>query len=497
MSSVLICPNPECKQALATSTLPGRFRCSRCGWVLQIRFTPTGVVLQQASGADSGSQIALAPAVNPAEVPTELAATAGGPVLQPPPERGSNLVLYLLLGILVFMVLAGIVIVAIVIASPKGVRPATPRSTAATPQGKAPVDKPEIKQHYEVAKLKINDEVVVQLLWSPDTWKEHEDLMDKFEDDTALALERRDGSGWLLIVVNKFDLRDPRDQELFDEGQYYAARPFVQRPDKSPLADGKFLGERALRFQFKGKMETDGKEVKWFGVCYAVAYRGLGYWLFAASTSYERAENMIAGLQSTKPSVWTWPASRAAWSAKPPEYKTFKGAKQPCTLQAIQDIALKWKELPDLADHFPDADLGIYAAYPGDRFKEKKGSQNDATALVVVSKTDAKNARAALEEFIQKDLTEEAVGENTDKKLLPVEAAKEKDVVEVKLNGKSAAVAERKLVFEDTEPRRYYLIAVVVEGGSRFVLRCDCPWEVRAFWKKEFEDLLSKFQVGG
>jgi hypothetical protein len=130
MTSVLICPNPECKQALATSTLPGRFRCPNCNWILQIRFTPEGVVLQQASAGDSSAQIAVAPA---ADTPSPAALSAAPPVTQTPPA-GSNLLLYILLGVLILMVVAVIAIVVIVITSNRGPGITTHRAATALVQ---------------------------------------------------------------------------------------------------------------------------------------------------------------------------------------------------------------------------------------------------------------------------------------------------------------------------------------------------------------------------
>jgi hypothetical protein len=129
MTSVLICPNPECKQALATSTLPGRFRCPNCNWILQIRFTPEGVVLQQATAGDSSSQIPVAPATDTPPPP----ALAAAPVTQTPPT-GSNLLLYILLGVLILMVVAVIAIVVIVITSNRGPGITTHRAATAQVQ---------------------------------------------------------------------------------------------------------------------------------------------------------------------------------------------------------------------------------------------------------------------------------------------------------------------------------------------------------------------------
>jgi hypothetical protein len=141
-SSVLTCPNPDCKQALATSTLPGRFRCPSCGWILQIRFTESGVVLQQATAGDSAPQLPVAPvadipaavppappAAGPQPTPAGLAQSLLGPV---PAPAGSNTLLYVMLAILAVVMLAGIAWVLSVILSHPGT------SKAAAPPAPGP-----------------------------------------------------------------------------------------------------------------------------------------------------------------------------------------------------------------------------------------------------------------------------------------------------------------------------------------------------------------------
>jgi hypothetical protein len=480
MSSVMTCPNPDCQQALSTSTLPGRFRCPGCGWVLQIRFGPTGVVLQQATSTDSSSEIPLAPEAIAAG---SSAGPAGPePLLTTPAQAGNSMLLFVLVGVVALVLFLGIVIVVIVILAnrdPSTTERATDTSVGQlTNKGKGGKAGP-LGNDYTIVNKQIKDEVAFHLRWSGDAWRPHWDLKDNLK--AVLALEQLPGkNSWLAIAARDFGHRNPRDGELRQEGQYLLAGHFKGEPELTEQPEGKLLDQRALRFRFSGK---DREGTQWRGVCYALAYHGLGYWLMAGSSDFDRAEGLIAALQSGKDLVWSWPDSRKNWKEQAPDLETYKGTY--FILRADKELWIK--------DDSADAELALYAEHPDERFNERKTLKKAGNVLVLVSKTDAVNSKAGLEEFL-KELTKEEVGENPDYKLAPLKDSKDGADDKFTLGGKPAAKAEWVLSHENDDPRRYFLVAVVVASGRMLVLRCDCHWSVRAYWKSEFIELLKEFR---
>jgi hypothetical protein len=485
MSSVMTCPNPDCKQALSTSTLPGRFRCPGCGWVLQIRFGPTGVVLQQATSTDSSSEIPLAPQA--AADGSSAGQPGQTPVLTAPTQAGNSVLLFVLVGVAALVLFLGIVIAVIVILANRDTSKSTDRATDTTKGQLTNKGKDgnagALGNEYTIVNKQIKDEVVFHLRWSKDAWAPQFDVRDNLK--AVLALEQLPGkNSWFAIAVRDFGHRNPRDGELRQEGQYLVAGHFKGEPDITEQPDGKFLDQRALRFRFAGK---DKEGTPWRGVCFAVAYHGLGYWLMAGSSDLDRAEGLITALQSGKELVWSWPDSRKNWKEQPPELEIYKGTN--FTLRANKE--LEWTK----DDHAKDdamAELALYAKHPDERFGANKASKMVGKVLVLVSKTAVANSKAGLEEFL-KELTKEEVGDNADYKLALLEGSQDSADGKFVLGGKPAAKAELILSYE-TEPLRYFLVAVVVDGERKVVLRCECHWSVRAFWKSEFIELLKEFR---
>lgn len=476
MSSVLICPNPACKQPLSTSTLPGRFRCPSCGWILQIRFTPTGVVLQQATANnDSAAELPVAPEAPPTSAsPAPLAE----PVVAPSPRSTNPLLLYLMLGLLALVLMMGLAALVLVLLANKGSSPT--QGTGKTAGLPRPGER--VRGDYSIP---TRSETVFQFAWSADTWSPDFDVQDNLQ--AALALKRRFPKGWLAIVVKDYGTRNPREDELKKDGAFLVGKVFEKEPEKSEPKATRLLDQPAWQFNFSGKGK-DGE--KWYGVCYALGYRGLGYWFIAGAGGFREADEMLKNaVQPGKETAWFWPESRKNWAEKAPETEVFKGAKHPLSLRVVKG---QWKPLPGLED-FEGADLGLYGAHEDERFGTVKNNAKDGAVLVIVAKTESKTPKAALDEYVKK-LTEEKVGESGDYKLAPV-GGKDAEDDTFKLGGRPAARAELVLSF-DKEPRRYYLIAVTVDDGQMYVVRCECAWNVRDYWKNEFTALLQGFKVG-
>jgi hypothetical protein len=366
--------------------------------------------------------------------------------------------------------------------------PATPRSTGATTpkKGAKGPSTPAHGQAYLIVNKQNQDEIAFHLKWSKDYWKPDFDLRDDVK--AVLALKQLAfPDDWLAIVVRDFGTRNPRELELKLETQYYVGGRFKGDPERSEMLKTQFLDQPALSCKFSGT-DKDGTKCK--AICYALAYRGLGYWFIAGSSDLSRAEGLLADLQGGKVMTWSWPESRKDWTEKPPEMEAFKGATQPFTLRAIKEVWLPM-DLENVKAFHEDADLGLEAEHPEKRYDEKKLATKDARVLVFVNKTNATSARAALDEYI-KELTTEQVGDNADKKLAVAGEVKADDTF--KMAGKPAARADVVLSI-DGEPHRYFLVAVVVHGGRMYVVRGECIWSMREFWKSDLLELLNGFEL--
>jgi hypothetical protein len=311
-----------------------------------------------------------------------------------------------------------------------------------------------------------------------------------------MALSRQRPRSHMALLYRDYRRRSPSEAELLDEAlkrlrTYFKPLdyedPFLPENQREPKA--KLGGQPAFVLEFAG---TDGA-VEMRGQCYLMTYRGYGYWFFTWGPAEQRPalEEGWAALRRGFQLL----NDREGWKEQPRQTVPFDGSAVPYRLDFAKDL---WHPEANPKDYDDKAELWLRGFEPvvdeetGKKTRvEHAGRAAHVVVLVLPKAPDLPKANQAALDFLlqHKKEKEEQPGATlapakdprTDKPVLDRDAAV----------GAFRGHLSKLRIEHDKEHVRFALLGVVhrPEEGV-LVVFCECPWERRDFWEREFQLLV-------
>jgi hypothetical protein len=295
-----------------------------------------------------------------------------------------------------------------------------------------------------------------------------------------IAMRRTDPNAWMALAFRDHKTRNPRDAEVVDEA-VGSLNAYFQNFEWDQKTDTKLAGQRAQRLVFQGEWNS----IMMSGECYLLTYKGITYALSTWAPAVQVKEGTVEAEFEDLRGRFSLLKEREGWTEKRPPVRTFSGERAAYTLRDTEALWEKWAA-PDDAD--PKADLLLQAK---DRV-ESQDVDKMARVLVLVLPSQSglpaavKAARAYLEEQQKREYpatTWEVVSE-------PQGA-----------EGRPAAVGEApgrlmKFRVKNGDNRvRFMLLAVVNRPKGVLAIQCECDWNRRSLWERDFHQLIGTFSV--
>ena len=349
MSNALKCPNPTCPYLFDPTRVPTGvvLTCPRCG----MRFT-LGPPLP-APGIAAGTAYSL-PGRYAVQAGTDLA-TVAAPAQERPQRRsfsaaGNSGPFQTAVLVFVSLVLMG------------GVAAMVYLRLASKPRARLDA----------AARLREHN-----LSFEPpeNPWAQDDDLRARLGSPMILAYKRTDPEAYMAFGARDYDTREPRLSELRD-GLNRPLNNLFEDIRPTEIANATWLGlPVASAFTFRAQTK-DGSTVR--GLCFAVNYKGIGYWSIAWSAENE-AGKQEAAFESTRGKMKLLDL-RENWVAKELPVRPIGGHALRYRVLDSEDI---WKE-PDskertATDVDPKGDLLLTA-----RVKQKGRDFHEEATLVVL-----------------------------------------------------------------------------------------------------------------
>jgi hypothetical protein len=298
--------------------------------------------------------------------------------------------------------------------------------------------------------------------------------------DANLALRRKDPNAWLAIVAHDYKKRSPRLAELQDEIRSRLEKHFKDLEwEEKP--DAKLAGQTARQLEFAGKVN----EVQMSGTVLMLTRHGYGYWLvtWTPEDRKKNAEDEWAGLRQG----FTLLNGRDGWKEEQPKQIRFVGTKAPYQLAYTKGV---W-EPQELEGYGENADLVLLGDDPKQDKKAGKAGMASTRGTVKVLKlsgkaADLKAAAARTREFLMERQKEDY----PDTKITVVE---DKDGPK---DGPADIGTLARLDVKNTKDRELYIqLATVMLSDGILLIQCECQWDRRGYWEKEFAELLGTFRL--
>jgi hypothetical protein len=333
-----------------------------------------------------------------------------------------------------------------------------------------------------VAGPKGTKEKAFKLALAKGAWTPDKDLRSRL--GAMEAWRSKESDVWFAIAVKDYGTQKPRDAELLQGAIERLEQHFGQSLELAAKAEPtEFAGVPAQRLSFKGQL---GVVVSW-GEAVAFTHHGFGYWVFVAGPTLEDVQPHLAELKKEETGL-SLVTDRKGWREQPPRTDTFASDDGAIRLTAPEGV---WEKSTPPNVEFESGVLLLM----GRHLKEKDNPKIAHLQVFTLDKqSDLKEAVKEAREYLQKQKNEQ----NTGYKLAPVgegDGTSEFGTVE-DVGNRRGRLMEAKLSLNDT-PVRYYLMAVVSEPQSVYVVLFDCSWKSRPVWRQDFVDLLKTLKVGG
>lgn len=306
----------------------------------------------------------------------------------------------------------------------------------------------------------------------------------KMDGETKIAIGsnlfviRRTGpDAWMTLMAKEYPTT-PRDGQMFDEfyrrmEKYFTDLEYEQHPD------GQLAGQRAMRFVFQGKVKDVGQIV---GEAYLMMYQGIGYALLTwapgdvVTEAAKEFDNLRLGFGLL--------TNRETWVDKR-QPASFQGTKLAYTLRDNQAI---WKQNADYMELFK-ADLALEAIDP----TIPDARTNTAIVLVFVhqGKQASLTAAAAL---ARRELEKEHKKDYPDTKMEVITAASGPLDRDAPVGDRQGHIAKLHVINGENR-QRFVVLASAPAGDATVIVQCECPWERRSLWERDFDQLIGSFRL--
>lgn len=470
MANALKCPNPSCPFLFdPTQVPPGAIlTCPRCG----MRFTlgPVAPPVQQPPPAFTGNEQTRsfddgfkppAPPDNSAPQQPSVEARVPRTRVHRPPERSQ---LVPLLGVL--LVVATMVVVGVLVFNRLSV------GGGGGPTGD----------------LRFEERNVLYRLPVPN-WEKDDDVKALFGAN-LVGLKHKDGSARVAIEARDFKTRDPQPGEL-REGITERLKPLFEDLDLQDQEGATWAGRPATKVTFRGNATTKLGEGTYLGEAYALGYKGVGYWFFAAAPESE-VKHLSDDLDDLRQRMKLLDL-RDDWKPTADGAKTLVGVDADYRLT---DGDGWWKKLPDPKIEDPKADTAYDAEFKLNVKRDVKPKARVAVLLLEPTSDDpVATLRGYLREQYEKlyglkewqELTEPPLGDNpTSGELKGIDVARFKVTGSDPKTAKLVVIAAIKMDAQTGDGVKPTAVGV----------HAACSWDVQMFWEKRLVHLAGSLRGG-
>jgi hypothetical protein len=290
------------------------------------------------------------------------------------------------------------------------------------------------------------------------------------------AIRRTEPNAWLALWAKDYKTYAPRDGQVFDEVsgrllKFFTDLEYEQQPDVQ------LAGQRAMKLVFQGQAKDHGLMV---GEAYLLVYKGIAYAILTWCPKDAQAQAFpeFDDLRQR----FALQGYRDNWVDKRVPL-VFHGVQAGYTLRDTQAI---WKKNKLLQDAFK-ADLAIEAIDPN-----LPDSLNTASVRVQLQpkKADIAQAAAVARAELQKELLKEFPGTR-----IEVVTGTSGPLDREGLVGDQKGHIAKLHVLQGEGRERFVIVAVASAVEQTIALYCECPWEKRNLWERDFDQLLGTFRL--
>jgi hypothetical protein len=290
------------------------------------------------------------------------------------------------------------------------------------------------------------------------------------------AIRRTEPNAWLALWAKDYKAYAPRDGQVFDEVygrllKYFTDLEYEQQPDVQ------LAGQRAMKLLFQGQAKDQGLMV---GEAYLMVYKGIAYGLltWCPKDSQAQAFPEFDDLRQR----FALQGYRDNWVDKRIP-GMFHGVKTGYTLRDTQTI---WKKNMLLQDAYK-ADLVVEAIDPN-----VPDSLNTASVRVQLQPKKPDLAQAAA--FARAELEKEQLKEHPQTKVEVVTGTSGPLNREALVGDQKGHIAKLHVIHGENR-ERFMIVAVAPTADQTIVFYCDCPWDKRSLWERDFDQLLGTFRL--
>jgi hypothetical protein len=306
-------------------------------------------------------------------------------------------------------------------------------------------------------------------------WRMDNDTKQAIQSN-LFAIRRTEPNAWLALWAKDYKAYAPRDGQLFDEVygrllKYFTDLEYEQQPD------AQFAGQRAMRLFFQGQAKDQGAMV---GEAYLMVYKGIGYAVLTWCPKDAQPQTFpeFDDLRQR----FALQGYRDNWIDKRVPV-VFHGTQAGYTLRDTQTIWKKNKLLQDASK----ADLAIEAIDPN-----VPDSLNTASVRVQIQPKKADLAQAAA--FARGELQKELLKESPQTKI-EVVAGTSGPLDREGLVGDQKGHIAKLHIIQGEGRERFAIVAVAPTGEQTIAFYCECPWDKRSLWERDFDQLLGTFRL--
>jgi hypothetical protein len=321
--------------------------------------------------------------------------------------------------------------------------------------------------------------------WKPEAGIKHVQIDIKAQ----LVLRREDLNSWMAILAQDYKDRTPQDAELVEDGVKRLREFFkgFEYEVKDRQAEDKLAEQPALHLDFQG--QVNGVLVA--GECWAMGYKGFGYWLVTWAPAAADAPRLAGEWEGLRKGLVLL-REREGWNGPVVTEATVAGAKARYTLTYVEGLWEKQK-----ADDF---DTRADAALLGHDQTDPKETAKTATAVVLLldKADDLKAAVAAARTYVEKkqkneypDTTVEEIQDKNPKG----GPDRPTDEIGPQTSTRPASRVLRLHVTNGESRERFVYLAVFAGPEQVVAIQCECDWRRKAYWEVNFDQLLRKFRL--
>jgi hypothetical protein len=326
-----------------------------------------------------------------------------------------------------------------------------------------------------LGKMQQSETLNFSYVFPPAPWRQDKETLAGLQAN--IAIRRTNPDAWMAVLAKDYKTQNPRDGQAFDDVFKRMEKHFVHL-EYEQQADGQLAGQPAMRFIFQAQVKDKGP-IAGEG-CLAI-YQGIAYTLltWAPAESLAAAQPEFDDLRLRFELLRyrdTWVDTR--------QPVIHRGSKLAYT---VRDNLANWKKNPDYMDLY-QADLALEATDPN--IPDVK--TNTAVVLVMLYPKRDNLAAAAL--LSRGELEKTHRKEYPDSRF-EVLLGKEGPLDREGLVGDQKGHVAKLHVINGENRHRFAVLATVLGPDQTIALHCECPWERRSLWERDFDQLIGTFRL--